>query len=79
MTTKKVDPISPTHPMPTAERAALQRCTLRVLVMGQVVGAAALGRKRQPRWSLSLRRTAGGPRTSERHVKIIANAATKAS
>lgn len=43
MTTKRVDPSSPAHPMPTAERAALQRRTLRVLVMGQVVGAAALG------------------------------------
>lgn len=43
MTADKVDRISPAHPLPTAERAVLQRRTLRVLVMGQVVGAAALG------------------------------------
>jgi MFS family permease len=35
--------ISPALPMPKAERAALQRRTLRVLAMGQLVGAAALG------------------------------------
>ncbi len=39
MTVDKADPL----PLPMAERAALQRRTLRVLVMGQVVGAAALG------------------------------------
>jgi MFS family permease len=43
MTSNKVDPSSPAFPLPIAERAALQRRTLRVLVMGQVVGAAALG------------------------------------
>lgn len=37
----KIDPI--VAPLPIAERAALQRRTLRVLVIGQVVGAAALG------------------------------------
>lgn len=35
--------ISPAYPMPKAQRAALQRRTLRVLSMGQLVGAAALG------------------------------------
>jgi MFS family permease len=39
MTVDKADPL----PLPMAERAVLQRRTLRVLVMGQVVGAAALG------------------------------------
>ncbi len=39
----KVSSISPAHPLSVDERAVLQRRTLRVLVMGQVVGAAALG------------------------------------
>ncbi|EHB50399.1 major facilitator superfamily MFS_1 [Mycolicibacterium rhodesiae JS60] len=43
MTANNVEPISPVHPLQAAERAVLQRRTLRVLVMGQVVGAAALG------------------------------------
>ncbi|MDZ7881486.1 MAG: MFS transporter [Mycobacterium sp.] len=39
----EVGAISATFPLSIAERAVLQRRTLRVLVIGQVVGAAALG------------------------------------
>ena len=41
--TNEVSAISPAFPLSVAERAVLQRRTLRVLVVGQVVGAAALG------------------------------------
>ncbi|HEY9265388.1 MAG TPA: MFS transporter, partial [Mycobacterium sp.] len=41
--TREVSAISAAFPLSIAERAVLQRRTLRVLVMGQVVGAAALG------------------------------------
>ncbi|WP_370333329.1 MFS transporter [Mycolicibacterium hippocampi] len=41
--TNEVGAISPALPLSVAERAVLQRRTLRVLVVGQVVGAAALG------------------------------------
>lgn len=39
----RVSSIAPVVPLSVGERAVLQRRTLRVLVMGQVVGAAALG------------------------------------
>lgn len=41
--TKQVSAISPASPLSIEERAVLQRRTLRVLVVGQVIGAAALG------------------------------------
>ncbi|MCV7149768.1 MFS transporter [Mycolicibacterium pyrenivorans] len=41
--TKEVSSISAAFPLSIAARAVLQRRTLRVLVMGQVAGAAALG------------------------------------
>ncbi|CAA0131879.1 Riboflavin transporter RfnT [Mycolicibacterium vanbaalenii] len=41
--TSEASAITPAFPMSLAERAALQRRTLRILVVGQVVGAAALG------------------------------------
>ena len=41
--TNEVSAIAAAFPLSVAERAVLQRRTLRVLVMGQVVGAAALG------------------------------------
>ncbi|MDZ4266233.1 MAG: MFS transporter, partial [Mycobacterium sp.] len=41
--TKEVSATCPAFPLSIAERAVLQRRTLRVLVIGQVVGAAALG------------------------------------
>lgn len=41
--TNEISAISATFPLSIAERAVLQRRSLRVLVIGQVIGAAALG------------------------------------